>query len=290
MTTNTLVMGAGKMGSALVRALAANGHQVTVWNRTASKAEALADVATQTADQYAAARGASLILVSISNYAACETAIYTDEFAQAAKGGTIVQLTTETPEDARRSARWAKDASISYLDAAILAYPRHIGTEDAAIYYAGDRTAFDRYRDELTAFSNEPVFVSDAVGAASALDCAILEVYYAASLAFLHGAALCESEGIPAGMLFDQKAAFLGLIDATVDTARGMIETNNYTGHDSDLDTHVAALRNIVEVSRDRNVAPHIPDAIHRSYADSAAGGRGDLELPAVYDYIRRRR
>ena len=35
------VVGLGAMGSALARALMRAGHRVTVWNRTASKAEAL---------------------------------------------------------------------------------------------------------------------------------------------------------------------------------------------------------------------------------------------------------
>ena len=37
------VIGIGNMGSALAEALIANGHRVTVWNRTAAKCEALAD-------------------------------------------------------------------------------------------------------------------------------------------------------------------------------------------------------------------------------------------------------
>ena len=37
------VIGLGDMGSALAEALLANGHRVTVWNRTASKCGPLAE-------------------------------------------------------------------------------------------------------------------------------------------------------------------------------------------------------------------------------------------------------
>ena len=41
MSESISVLGLGLMGSTLVRTLVAPGHQVTVWNRTAAKAEPL---------------------------------------------------------------------------------------------------------------------------------------------------------------------------------------------------------------------------------------------------------
>ncbi len=55
------VIGLGNMGSALAQALLTSGHRVTVWNRTASKCEALATagatVATSVSEAAAAALG-----------------------------------------------------------------------------------------------------------------------------------------------------------------------------------------------------------------------------------------
>jgi 3-hydroxyisobutyrate dehydrogenase-like beta-hydroxyacid dehydrogenase len=42
MKTNVCVLGAGRMGSAIVRAFLKNAHPTWVWNRTASKSQPLA--------------------------------------------------------------------------------------------------------------------------------------------------------------------------------------------------------------------------------------------------------
>ena len=86
---------------------------------------------------------------------------------------------------------------VSYLDGAILAQPNLIATDYATVFYAGDRTVFDAHKPTLLALANNTVFVAEAIGSAAALDCAILEAYYGGCLAFLHAAAMCESEGFP---------------------------------------------------------------------------------------------
>lgn len=285
---NVLVIGAGNMGSALTRALATQGNHVAVWNRTPEKARALADVARPAQDLFSAVSEADLIVVSVSDYAACGEIIYTGEFAQAVGDATIVQLTSGSPEDARRSQAWAQSLGVDYLDAAILAYPSFVGTEYATVFYSGSKAGFDRHEETLKAFSNAPVFAGEAVGAASALDCAILQAYYGGCLAFLHAAALCEAEGIPGTAFLDYKAAFVGLIDITADAAREMMDQQDFSGVQCSLDTHVAALKNIVRMSEDSGVAPEVPRAIHQAYQDTVASGRGGLELPALYEFFRR--
>jgi len=58
---------------------------------------------------------------------------------------------------------------------AILAEPRGIGTEYA--------TVFDAHKPTLQVLAKNTIFVAEAVGSAAALDCAVLEAYYAGCLA-----------------------------------------------------------------------------------------------------------
>jgi 3-hydroxyisobutyrate dehydrogenase-like beta-hydroxyacid dehydrogenase len=46
MKETVAVLGTGKMGTALVRAFAAPGHNVVAWNRTPARAEPLRSIAT----------------------------------------------------------------------------------------------------------------------------------------------------------------------------------------------------------------------------------------------------
>lgn len=287
---SVLVVGAGKMGSALARALANGGHDVSVWNRTKEKSQALSDVATPVTDLPEAASEASLIIVSLTDYEVGDEVVHTDEVGRAIGDATVVQITSGTPDDARRTEAWAHRHDVAYLDAAILAYPSFVGTEYATVFYAGNRDAFDRHRETLTAISNEPVFVDTAVGSAAALDCAILEAYYGGSLAFLHAAALCEAEGIPAARFFDYKAAFVGLVDITANAAAPMISSGDYAGDQCSLDTHVAALSHIVRFSRAAGIDDRLPSVIHGGFQSAVEAGYGSDELPAAYAALAHRR
>jgi 3-hydroxyisobutyrate dehydrogenase-like beta-hydroxyacid dehydrogenase len=68
MKDTVAVLGTGKMGTALVRAFAAAGHNVVAWNRTSAKAEPLRTVATLASTPATAARDASLLVASLTDY------------------------------------------------------------------------------------------------------------------------------------------------------------------------------------------------------------------------------
>lgn len=289
MGTATTVIGAGNMGSALVRALSAAGHKVTVWNRTPSKAEALADVATPVTDVVDAVRGAELIVVSIADYDVCQSLLFTPEVGEAAAGRMFVNMTSGTPEDGRRGEAWGKSHGVRYLDSAILAYPSYIATEYATIFYSGDRSIYDAALPTLKALAEKAVFVGEPAGAAAAIDCAILEAYYGGCLAFLHGAAICASEGVSTDEFFDYKAAFVGLIDITADQARPMVASGNYDGTDCTLNTHVAALKHIARLSQQGGLDDRLPTTLHDLYNDAIKRGFGGKELPAAFEVFFRK-
>jgi 3-hydroxyisobutyrate dehydrogenase-like beta-hydroxyacid dehydrogenase len=284
------VLGTGKMGTALARAFAAAGHSVVAWNRTPARAEPLRTVATLASTPAAAARDASLLVVSLTDYGVCGQVHFTAEMGESLRGKTVVQLTSGTPSNARTGAAWAAQHGVYYLDGAILAQPSFIATDYATVFYAGERTVFDAHKATLQALANNTVFVADAIGSAAALDCAILEAYYGGCLAFLHAAAMCESEGVSSSRFFEYKRTFVSAIDLTVDAAKPMLEGRDYTGDQCSLDTHVGALAHIVSLSHEAGLDNRLPDTLYAVYAAAAAAGLGAQELPAVYELLRAKR
>lgn len=289
MKETVAVLGTGKMGTALVRAFAAARHNVVAWNRTAAGAEPLRTVATLASTPAAAARDASLLVVSLTDYGVCGQVLFTAEMGELLRGKTVVQLTSGTPSNARAGAAWAAQHGVHYLDGAILAYPSWIATDYATVFYAGDRSVFDAHKPTLQVLANNSVFVAEAIGSAAALDCAILEACYGGCLAFLHAAAMCESEGISSSRFFEYKRVFMGGIDATADAAKPMLERRDYTGDQCSLDTHVGALAHIVSLSREAGLDNRLPDTLYAVYAAAVAAGLGGKELPAVYEVLRKR-
>jgi 3-hydroxyisobutyrate dehydrogenase-like beta-hydroxyacid dehydrogenase len=290
MKETVAVLGTGKMGTALARAFAAAGHSVVAWNRTPAKAEPLRTVATLVSTPTAAARDASLLVASLTNYGVCGQVLFTAEMGESLRGKTVVQLTSGTPSNARSGAAWAAQHGVYYLDGAILAYPSWIATDYATVFYAGDQTVFDARKPTLQALADNTVFVAEAIGSAAALDCAILEACYGGCLAFLHAAAMCESEGIPSSRFFEYKRVFVSAIDVSADEAKSMVERRDYTGEQCTLDTHVGALAHIVSLSREAGLDSRFPETLYTVYASAVAAGLGAKELPAVYELFRARR
>jgi 3-hydroxyisobutyrate dehydrogenase-like beta-hydroxyacid dehydrogenase len=281
--TKIAVIGSGLMGSALARAFAAAGHEVAVWNRTPSKAKAVGGGTIAFEDLAEAVSGRALVVVSLSNYAACSELFSSEGVAPALAGTTLVQLTSGSPADAREGLEWAKANGVDYLDAAILAYPSFVATDYAKVFYAGSRSVFDRHLETLQAIARNSIYVDERIGSAATLDCAILEAYYGSSLAFLHAAAMCKAEGLDPKTFFSHKDAFLGLISVTADAARGMIESNDFSGDQCSLDTHVAAIEHIVRLSEDARISARFPKELLDNYKRALSAGLGNKELPAVF-------
>jgi len=284
----TTVIGLGRMGSALAGALADAGVPLTVWNRNPARAYAFEGRARLARNAAEACQASELVLLSLSDYSAGIEVM--DDIADQAElaDKTLVQLTSGSPADARTMDAWAGMHGMHYLDAAIVAYPNAVGSAQAVLFYAGDEQRYERYRPTLGVLGGVHQFVGEAIGAAATLDCAVLEYYYGATLAMLHGAALCESEQLPLNLYFQTVKAVAPLLVATADTARTMIDRELYTGVDCALTTHIAALRHIQRLSHDNEVDTRLPDTIMAAYRKAAAAGHGDEEIAAVFEVLRK--
>jgi hypothetical protein len=101
-------MGTGKMGTALARAFAAAGHSVVAWNRTPARAEPLRTVATLASTPATAARDASLLVASLTDYGVCGQVLFTAEMGESLRGKKLYSLRAghlQTPAPAPRGRR-----------------------------------------------------------------------------------------------------------------------------------------------------------------------------------------
>jgi 3-hydroxyisobutyrate dehydrogenase-like beta-hydroxyacid dehydrogenase len=158
-TGNTVsVIGLGLMGTALAKALLANRHRVTVWNRTASKCTPLAQAGAQIAHSIEEAADAShVMVVCVLDYAVSDSLLRTPEISSRLKGKTVVQLTTGTPQEAQEAEVWAKENGVAYLDGSISGYPKDIGTPEGTILYAGSRAVFEAMQPLLHSLGGHAV-------------------------------------------------------------------------------------------------------------------------------------
>lgn len=275
------------MGAALAGALLEAGTPLTVWNRSAGRRDAFASRATIAGSAAEACACADVILVSLSDYSAGLEVLDAAAAATSLEGKILLQMTSGTASDARTMAAWAAMHDMAYLDAAIVAYPDAVGSAEALLLYAGDEDVFERVRELVAPLGGVQRFVGESIGAAAAYDCAVLDYYYGATAAMLHGAAMVDSENLPLREYFYLAKALAPLLSVTADGSREMIARDQFAGSGCALDVHVGALRHIQRMSHDNGIDTRVPDTIVAAYKKAVAAGHGDDEIAALFNTLR---
>jgi 3-hydroxyisobutyrate dehydrogenase-like beta-hydroxyacid dehydrogenase len=286
------VIGTGVMGSALARALAGAGHQVTAWNRTRSRALPLASAGVTVADGVLdAVRGGDPVLMCVSNQAAAAELLADRALTDLLRGRTLVQMTTGTPADGRRNAAWAQPLGIGYVDAAILAYPREIGTPDAEIFYCGPAAAPETSPEleRLLRALGTVHFVGEDPGRASVVDAALIAFFYGTMAGFLQCVKLASAEGVPIGDLLPLSGPFFSRFIANAVTETGeRIAQRRYGEPQSSLDTHLGGIDLLVlGSSRDAGIDTEVVAAIRDSFVRGVAAGHGAEDIAVLAEVER---
>src|ERR1700737_2947135 len=120
MTTRVAVLGTGKMGGAIARRLKKGGFEVSVWDRTKSKAEALGvgPVARTPAD---AARGADVVVSMVTGPQAVRDVYFgPNGVFQASSNKTIIDMSTTGPGIAQELERGAELNGARLIEAPVI--------------------------------------------------------------------------------------------------------------------------------------------------------------------------
>jgi 3-hydroxyisobutyrate dehydrogenase-like beta-hydroxyacid dehydrogenase len=282
------IIGLGAMGSALAAALLRERHQVTVWNRTSAKADALVRGGAALATDAASAVAASpVVLVCVDNYEVTRSILSPPDVRMGLSGRVLMQLSTGSPQEAREGENWARHAGAEYLDGAILAYPEQIGTPDAVILVAGAEATFRRCESVLRPLAGGVSFVGEQVGAASALDCASLSFVFGALLGTIHGARICEVEGLRVDEFGSMLAALAPVVGGEIKGLGERINAERYGDSHSALKTYAAAAVRLVQQARDSRIDADFPVFASGVLAKGMGAGLGDEDLAALIKVFR---
>ncbi len=116
-------LGLGVMGFPMARHLATAGHEVTVWNRTASKAESWVgeNGGTKTTTARAAAEGADFVMACVGNDDDLRQVCLGGEgaFAGMQSGAIFVDHTTVSAQVTRELSGAASESGIGFVDAPV---------------------------------------------------------------------------------------------------------------------------------------------------------------------------
>jgi 3-hydroxyisobutyrate dehydrogenase len=156
-------LGLGVMGFPMAGHLANAGHAVTVYNRTASRAEAwLQKYQGQRADTpAAAAKGAAIVFSCVGNDDDVRSIVYGDKGALAGMGtGAIfVDHTTASAEVAREVFAAAGKAKIAFLDAPVSGGQAGAENGKLTVMVGGEQGPFDRAKPVIDSYARACVLM-----------------------------------------------------------------------------------------------------------------------------------
>ncbi|MEU4499302.1 NAD(P)-binding domain-containing protein [Streptomyces sp. NPDC023998] len=271
------VLGLGPMGQALAGAFLDSGHPTTVWNRTPGKADSLAARGAARAGSVAEAVAAGpLTVVCVIDYEAVHAIV--DSAADALRGRTLVNLTADSPDQARAMAAWAAAHGIDYLDGAITTPTNTIGGPHAAILYSGPDDVYATHRTALTALGGTGVHLGTDPGRAAAYDVALLDIFWTTMSGVVHAFALARAEGIDPTALAPFAQAGMGALPGIVGGYADRIAAGEHPGDRSSILSASAGMEHVVRTARARGIDTEVLGAardIVRRAVDDGHGGEG---------------
>ena len=283
------VVGTGRMGAAMARRVAGAGFDLALFNRTASRAQAVAKDTGGAAVGSAreAAAEADVVVVSLADDAAVEATYRGEEgLASGLRPGAVVcDTSTVDPQTVRKLAPLVADRGATLLDCPVSGSVSVVEAGALAVMVGGDESALERARPVLDAFASQ-VFPMGPIGAGAAMKLVVNSLVHSLNVALSEALVLGERAGLDRETVYDvfeagatgapfvkyKREAFLHPEDAAVAFTLGLVAKDQELIH---------ALAQQVGARMDQ------ADTSRRLVAEAVLDGLGERDLSAVAEFLR---
>jgi 3-hydroxyisobutyrate dehydrogenase len=268
-------MGAGVAGSLL-----REGHEVTVWNRSAERAAPLGERgATVAADPAAAVADAEVVLLTLFDTEAVLDVL--EAAAGDAPTDTVwVQASTIGVAGTETVVPLAGKYGITLVEAMMLGTKAPAEQGTLTMLAAGPSDVLDRVDPVLDAIGAKTIRAGDQVGAGTALKLAANA--WIASIT----AATGQSLALAASLGLDPELFLQAIEGSASDSAYAHTKGRSIIAGEFPAQFALDGLRKdiglITDAARDSGVSTVLLDALGRVYADASAAGHGDEDIAAV--------
>ncbi len=286
MALKVMVIGLGRMGSALAATLLKNDYEVSVWNRTASKAAPLVEAGARQADSVADGISVSeVIVVCVGNYDDTKSLL---EDCGDLSGKTLVQLTTASAPETREMEAWTIQNGGSYLDGAIMGFPSDVGTEACVLLVAGSQAAWRACESIVMCLGGASRFLGENVAAPAALDAGVVISALSAIMGMIQGAHIVEKEGLDVGEYVEIVADMFATYDGGELQRQGnAIVRNDFSNPEATLGTYAAAFSKYLGDHAKRGLNVEFSQAISALLNRASGAGYEEEEVAAVIKVMR---
>jgi 3-hydroxyisobutyrate dehydrogenase/2-hydroxy-3-oxopropionate reductase len=203
MSAKVAFLGLGVMGFPMAGHLSAGGYDVTVYNRTAAKAEAWVQEhgGEAAATPGEAARGADFVAMCVGNDRDL-VAVASDALEGMKHGAVLIDHTTASADAARTLFALAKDRGVDFIDAPVSGGQAGAENGKLTIMCGGDATAFERAKPVMACYGKAVTWMGAA--GAGQLTKMVNQICVAGVVqALSEGIAFAEKAGLDPALVLD---------------------------------------------------------------------------------------
>jgi 3-hydroxyisobutyrate dehydrogenase len=282
------VVGLGRMGEPIAHRLLEAGHELTVFNRTSSRADGLVERgarrAGSPADVWASAEAC---ITMVADDEALRTVMLGEDalLRQGQRGRVVIDMSTVSVDASRAVAEAAQAAGIGYLRAPVSGNPSVVEAGNLTIMVSGDGEAFERLQPALRDIGPH-VFYFGAGEEARVMKLALNLMVAATAQMMAEALVLGESSGLErAAMLEVMGTSAVGSPFVKYKTAA--LVSDDYTATFTSTMMH-KDLSLALDAGRAVGVPLPVTDLIRGLLEDCMATGMGDADLMTLLPRLAR--
>jgi 3-hydroxyisobutyrate dehydrogenase-like beta-hydroxyacid dehydrogenase len=284
------LLGCGLMGSPMSRRLLAAGYPLSVWNRTAAKAQALADAGATVASTPAeAVRHADIVITMLEHGGVVADVLFNPALpgaAQALRPGTLViDMSSILPEQAQAHAQQLAALGVAALDAPVSGGTLGAEAGTLAIMAGGEPQDFERAKAVLQVLGR-PVHVGPA---GSGQLCKLANQMIVGITIGAVAEALLLAERGGADPVKVREALRGGFAESRILEVHGQRMVEGDFAKRGSLAIQLKDLRNALHTSAALQFDAPITAELAQLYADAAEHGFDQLDQSALFKELQRR-
>ena len=206
------LIGLGLMGHPMGANLLKAGHELTIWNRTASRGDGLAaQGAKKAATPRDLAAASEVIITIVSDPPALESVYWGDGgvFSGLKRGSLLIESSTVSPGLEKRAAAAAAELGVEFLEAPVTGGTWGAEKGELVFMVGGDATTLKRAEAVLSAMGKK-WFHLGPIGAGQTVKLAMNLLLDVQVEAFAEALALVTKAGVPGQSLYEVMQSSMG--------------------------------------------------------------------------------
>lgn len=282
---NVALLGTGLLGEAVAERLHAEGHSLSVYNRSAEKTRALGQLGVTVAPTAAAAMAhAPVVLLLLADAAAIRAVLFEDHTRAMLSGRMVIQMGTIGPSDSRTLAGEVARLGGRYLEAPVLGSITEAKAGTLLIMVGGTPDDYAEWTPLLHTLGSD-VRLIGPVGKAAVMKLALNQLIAAEMAAFALSLGLLREGGVDPDTFMNilrKSALYAPMFDKKLPrlAKRHYAQPNFSTRHLlKDVDLFLAA-------AEQAHLTTDGLQGVRSLLTDTIAQGLGEVDYSALYERV----